>query len=265
MLLSLVIYCALGAVAGLLAGLLGLGGGIVIVPMLVFTFGWQHFPPDLIMLMALGTSMASIIFTTCSSSLAHSRNHNVNWSAVRNIVPGLLLGTFSGTFLASHLPTKFLQIFFVVFLCFVTSQMLSGRKPKPTRHLPGVVGMSLAGLVIGVISSLVGIGGGTLSVPFLVWNNVDMRKAIGTAAAIGFPNACAGCLGYIINGWNVTGTPAWSFGYVYLPALLGIVVVSMIVAPLGARLTQTLPVPLLKKCFAVLLIVVGIRMLIKAL
>ncbi len=265
MLLSLVVYCLLGAIAGVLAGLLGVGGGIVIVPMLVFAFGWLHFPPESLMLLALGTSMGSIMFTSVSSSLAHSRNKGVSWKAVTHITPGILIGTFCGSFLAVHLSGKFLQFFFVGFLFFVVIQMLSGKKPKPSRHLPGLVGMSFAGGIIGVISSLVGIGGGSLSVPFLLWNNVDMRKAIGTSAAIGFPIALAGCLGYIINGWNAENLPPYSFGYIYLPALFGIVAVSMFTAPLGARLAQKLPVPKLKKCFALLLIVVGIRMLIKAL
>ena len=261
MLISLVVYCLLGAIAGVLAGLLGVGGGIVIV----FAFGWQNFPPDVLMLMALGTSMGSIMFTSISSSLAHSRNKGVQWDAVRNITPGILIGTFCGSFLASHVPARFLQLFFVAFLFFVITQMLSGKKPKPSRHLPGLGGMSVAGGIIGVVSSLVGIGGGTLSVPFLLWNNLDMRKAIGTSAAIGFPIALAGCFGYIVNGWNAANLPPYSFGYIYLPSLFGIVIVSMFTAPLGARLAQTLPVPKLKKCFALLLIVVGIRMLLKAL
>ena len=265
MLLSILVYCVLGAVAGVLAGLLGVGGGIVIVPMLVFAFKWQGVPQDLIMLMALGTSMGSIVFTSISSSLAHSRNKNVNWGVVRSIAPGIVAGTFCGSFVASHLPTRFLQLFFVAFLAFMVTQMISGRKPKPSRHLPGTAGMSAAGGVIGVVSSLVGIGGGTLSVPFLLWNNVDMRKAIGTSAAIGFPIAAAGCLGYLINGWSDPRLLPYSLGYLYLPALLGIVAVSMFTAPLGARLAQTLPVPKLKKCFAVLLIVVGVRMLVNAL
>ena len=160
MLISLVVYCLLGAIAGVLAGLLGVGGGIVIVPMLVFAFGWQNFPPDVLMLMALGTSMGSIMFTSISSSLAHSRNKGVQWDAVRNITPGILIGTFCGSFMASHVPARFLQLFFVAFLFFVITQMLSGKKPKPSRHLPGLGGMSVAGGIIGVVSSLVGIGGG---------------------------------------------------------------------------------------------------------
>ncbi len=265
MLLSIAVYCALGAFAGILAGLLGVGGGIVIVPMLVFAFGWQGFPPETIMLLALGTSMSSIMFTSVSSSLAHGRNGNVAWGVAKGITPGILVGTFCGSFVAAQIPARYLQIFFVCFLFFVVSQMLSGKKPKPYRQVTGFAGLSAAGGIIGVISSLVGIGGGTLSVPFLLWHNVEMRKAIGTSAAIGFPIALAGSLGYIVNGIGAAHRPDYSFGYVYLPALFGLVAVSMFTAPIGARIAQTLPVPQLKKCFAVLLIVVGVRMLYKAL
>lgn len=265
MLTSVAIYCLLGAIAGILAGLLGVGGGIVIVPMLVFAFGWQGLPQDMIMIMALGTSMGSIMFTSVSSALAHSRRKGVEWGVVRAITPGILAGTFCGSFLASQVPGRFLQLFFVAFLAFVVSQMLSGRKPRPSRQLPGTMGMTCAGGIIGIVSSLVGIGGGTLSVPFLLWNNVDMRKAIGTSAAIGFPIALAGCFGYLANGWGTENLPPYSLGYLYLPALFGIVAVSMFTAPIGARMAQTLPVPKLKKCFAVLLIAVGVRMLVSAL
>lgn len=265
MLTSIAIYCLLGAVAGILAGLLGVGGGIVIVPMLVFAFGWQGLPQDVIMIMALGTSMGSIMFTSISSALAHSRGKGVNWDVVRAITPGILAGTFCGSFLASQVPGRFLQLFFVAFLAFVVFQMLGGKKPEPSRHLPGTMGMTCAGGAIGIVSSLVGIGGGTLSVPFLLWNNVEMRKAIGTSAAIGFPIALAGCFGYLVNGWSAENLPTYSIGYLYLPALFGIVAVSMFTAPIGARMAQTLPVPKLKKCFAVLLIAVGVRMLMNAL
>ena len=261
MLISLVVYCLLGAIAGVLAGLLGVGGGIVIVPMLVFAFGWQNFPQDVLMLMALGTSMGSIMFTSISSSLAHSRNKGVQWDAVRNITPGILIGTFCGSFLASHVPARFLQLFFVAFLFFVITQMLSGNKPKPSRHLPGLGGMSVAGGIIGVVSSLVGIGGGTLSVPFLLWNNLDMRKAIGTSAAIGFPIAVAGTLGYIIGGWGRPDLPALSLGFVNLWALLGLAAASYLTAPLGAKLSHALPTAKLKRGFAVFLIHVALKML----
>lgn len=265
MLTSLAIYCGLGAVAGVLAGLLGVGGGIVIVPMLVFIFGWQGFPAETIMLLALGTSMGSIMFTSVSSSLAHNRTGGVDWTVVKTIAPGILVGTYCGSFVASRIPAQYLQMFFVLFLFYVVVQMLSGKKPRPSRQLPGVAGMSAAGGIIGMVSSLVGIGGGTISVPFMLWNNVEMHRAVGTSAAIGFPIAVAGCAGYLINGWGVEPLPPYSLGFLYLPALLCIVAVSMFTAPLGARIAQKLPVPRLKKCFAILLCVVGVRMLLNVL
>lgn len=265
MLTAITLYCLLGAVAGILAGLLGVGGGIVIVPMLLFAFTWQGMPQDSLMLMALGTSMGSILFTSISSTLAHNRVKGVEWRVVRAISPGILIGTFCGSFAASHIPARVLQLFFVAFLAFVVTQMIGGKKPKPSRHLPGFMGLSCAGGVIGTVSSLVGIGGGTLSVPFLLWNNVDIRKAIGTSAAIGFFIALAGCVGYVANGWRAPALPAYSFGYSYVPALSAIVAVSLFTAPIGVRLAQTLPVRKLKMCFAGLLIVVGTRMLINVL
>ena len=261
MLSAIITYCCLGAFAGILAGLLGVGGGIVIVPMLVFAFGWQDFPPQYIMLLALGTSLGSIMFTSVSSALSHSRRGAVDWRAVGRIAPGIMLGTFCGSHLAALLPKKGLQVFFVCFLAYVVSQMLLGKKPKASRELPGMAGMSCAGGIIGVISSLVGIGGGTLSVPFLIWHNVEIHRAIGTSAAIGFPIAVAGCCGYLINGLGAAGLPPHCLGYLYLPALFPLVVCSMLTAPLGARIAHRLPVSRLRSAFAVLLICVGIKML----
>jgi uncharacterized membrane protein YfcA len=254
-------YVGVGVIAGVLAGLLGIGGGLVIVPMLVFTLTWQGAPNEHIMHLALGASMASIIFTSVSSFWAHHKRGAVHWDIVRRIVPGILVGTFLGTFIASRMSTNFLKVFFVLFLYYVASQMLLNKKPKPARQLPGQIGMSGAGAVIGVVSSLVGIGGGTLSVPFMMWCNIAVHEAIGTSAAIGFPIAVAGTVGYIINGLKVSGLPAYSLGFVYLPALAGIVASSVLTAPLGVRLAHSLPVPKLKRVFAVLLFAVGTRML----
>lgn len=265
MLAVLPLYLGLGAVAGVLAGLLGIGGGLVIVPMLVFALSWQGVAPEHLMHLALGTSLASIIFTAVSSSLSHHRRGAVRWEVVGRIVPGVLLGTFAGTFLAALLSTGFLQIFFALFLYFVAWQMLSGRKPNPGRELPGAAGTSAAGGLIGVFSSLVGIGGGTLSVPFMTWCNIGLHQAIGTSAAIGFPIAVAGTLGYAVNGWQAADLPAWSLGFIYLPALAGIVAASVLTAPLGVRLAHSLPVARLKKIFALLLLAVATRMVFMAL
>ncbi|GKT09980.1 sulfite exporter TauE/SafE family protein [Desulforhabdus sp. TSK] len=268
MLTVILLYVALGLIAGVLAGLLGIGGGLVIVPMLVFALTWQKVPHEFIMHLALGTSMASIIFTSVSSFWAHHKRGAVRWVIVQRIVPGILLGTFLGTCVAARLSTNFLKGFFVIFLYYVAVQMLTDRKPKPSREIPGNLGMIGVGSVIGAVSSLVGIGGGTLSVPFMMWCNVPVHVAIGTSAAIGFPIAIAGTAGFIYNGLQSVGLPGYppySLGYVYLPALAGIVVTSVLTAPLGVRLAHSLPVPKLKRVFAILLLVVATRMLISLL
>lgn len=261
MLTILAVYLGVGVVAGILAGLLGIGGGLVIVPMLVFCFTLQGVSHETIMHLALGTSMASIIFTAVSSFLAHHRRGAVHWDIVKRVTVGILTGTFLGSCIAARMSTDYLKGFFVVFLYYVASQMLTNKKPKPSRGLPGAVGMFGAGNAIGVVSSLVGIGGGTLSVPFMVWCNIPVHHAIGTSAAIGFPIAIAGTVGYVVNGLNVIGLPELSIGYVYLPALVGIVAASVLTAPLGVRLAHSLPVDRLKRVFAVLLLLVGTRML----
>jgi uncharacterized membrane protein YfcA len=265
MITLLATYLGVGLVAGILAGLLGIGGGLVIVPMLVFCMTRQDIPQEVIMHLALGTSMATILFTAVSSFMAHHRRGAVHWDVVRRIVPGILVGTLAGSCVASSLSTDFLKGFFVVFLYYVAVQMLMDRRPKAVRSFPGQAGMLAAGSVIGAVSSLVGIGGGTLSVPFMLWCNLSVHHAIGTSAAIGFPIAIAGTVGYIFNGLHASGLPQYAFGYVYLPALAGIVCASIVTAPLGVRLAHSLPVAKLKKVFAVLLLAVGTRMLISLL
>jgi len=259
------LYLATGVFAGFLAGLLGVGGGLVIVPVLVFIFTAQHFPAEQVMHLALGTSLASIMFTSISSLRTHHAHGAVSWIVVRSIAPGIIAGTLAGTMLAAQLSTVFLKVFFVVFLYCVATQMIMNIKPKPSRELPGVMGMFSAGGVIGAVSSLVGIGGGTLSVPFMTWCNVKLHQAIGTSAAIGFPIAAAGSAGYIATGWMANTLPAYSLGFVYLPALAGLVVASVLTAPFGARLAHRLPVARLKKFFALLLYVLGTRMLLSLL
>jgi uncharacterized membrane protein YfcA len=255
-------YLGVGAVAGVLAGLLGIGGGLVIVPMLVYCFTREQIPNEFIMHLALGTSMASIIFTSVSSFWAHHRRRAVHWTVVQRIALGILVGTFLGSCLAARMTTGLLKGFFVAFLYYVAAQMLIDRKPKSSRDFPGWLGMFGVGNVIGAVSSLVGIGGGTLSVPFMIWCNVPVHHAIGTSAAIGFPIAIAGTVGYIFNGLNVAGLPSHSLGYIYLPALAGIVCSSVLTAPLGVRLAHSLPVAQLKRVFAMLLIAVATKMLL---
>jgi uncharacterized protein len=253
-------YIGVGAVAGVLAGLLGVGGGLIIVPLLGFAFAAQGLPAAQIQHLALGTSLATIIFTSVSSFMAHHRRGVVNWSAVRRLAPGIVAGTFGGSWFAARLPTGWLKGFFAAFLLIVTVQMLLDMRPKPSRRIPGAAGMLSAGGVLGFISSLVGVGGGTMSVPFLIWCNLPMHAAIGTSAAIGFPIAVAGAAGYIVNGWHAAGLPPGSLGFVYLPALAAVAAASVCTAPFGAWLAHRAPVKPLRRGFAVFLLVVAAHM-----
>jgi uncharacterized membrane protein YfcA len=261
MITTWLIYLGLGSCAGLLAGLLGVGGGIVIVPMLVFMFTWQKLPAHYIQHLALGTSLATIVFTSLSSVRAHHAHRAVNWQVFRLITPGIVAGTLFGSWIAAQLSTPILKIFFIIFTYYVAAQMILDIRPKPTRQLPGLAGFSIVGGGIGVISSLVGIGGGSMSVPFLTWCNVKMHNAIGTSAAIGFPIALSGAIGYQFNGLSARDLPPYCSGFVYLPALIGIAAASFCTAPLGARLAHRLPVSKLKKIFAMLLLIIGTKML----
>lgn len=254
-------YLVLGAFVGFFAGLLGVGGGGIMVPLLTTIFAAQAVPREHLVHLALGTSMAAIVITSISSLRTHHAHGAVRWDIVRGIAPGVLLGTFGGTFIASRVPTLPLAIFFACFMAYVSVQMILNVKPKPSRQLPGAVGLGGVGGVIGLVSALVAIGGGSLSVPFMTWCNVKMQHAIGTSAAIGLPIALAGALGYLINGWGSGNLPEWSFGYVYLPALVLISVVSSFTAPIGARLAHRLPVASLKKIFAGVLILLSAKML----
>lgn len=259
---ELLSYLALGAATGVLAGLLGVGGGTVIVPALVFIFAAHGFPADYVQHMALATSMASILFTSVASLRAHHARGAVDWHIVRRITPGIVLGTLLGAWLAAQMSSQVLKIIFIAFAYFVAAQMLLNLKPKASRQLPQTPGLLSAGGAIGVFSSFVGIGGGTLSVPFMTWCNVQLHTVIGTSAALGFPIALAGTIGFVVNGLRLENLPSPSVGFVYLPALAGIALTSVFTAPLGARLAHALPVAKLKKLFALMLIAVGTKMLV---
>ncbi len=254
-------YPLLGVVVGFFAGLLGVGGGGTMVPILTTLFLAQGFSHGQVVHMALGTSMAAIVITSLSSLRAHHRHGAVRWDVLRAITPGILLGTFGGTFLASRVDTVPLAIFFAAFMALMSMQMLLSIKPTPSRGLPGAVGMGVAGLAIGGVSALVAIGGGSMSVPFMTWCNVKVQHAIGTSAAIGLPIAVAGTVGYLVNGWAVTATPPFSLGYIYLPALVLVSLPSILTAPLGARMAHRLPVATLRKIFAGVLVVLCAKML----
>ncbi|HRP76862.1 MAG TPA: sulfite exporter TauE/SafE family protein [Rhodocyclaceae bacterium] len=254
-------YLVLGGFVGFFAGLLGVGGGAIMVPVLTTVFIAQGFPAEKVVHLALGTSMAAIVLTSMASLRAHHRHGAVRWDIVRPITPGILVGTFSATFIASRVASEPLAIFFAGFMAYVSLQMLANIKPKPTRELPGRVGMSAVGAGIGGISALVAIGGGSLSVPFMTWCNVKVHHAIGTSAAIGLPIALAGTFGYLVNGWGAEAMPEFSLGFIYLPALVLVSIVSMYTAPLGAKLAHRLPVPTLKRIFAVVLLLLCAKML----
>jgi len=254
-------YLALGVLVGFLAGLLGIGGGMTMVPILAMLFPAQGFPFETKMQVILATSMATIIATSISSVRAHHGRGAVDWRVVTLMSPGILLGALAGTHLVAHLSTVFLGVFFTLFLFYTATQMLLDFRPKATRTLPGPVGLTIAGLVVGVLSAMVGAGGGFFSVPFLTWSNVPIHAAVGTSAALGFPIAVFTTIGNVWNGWSAAYVPQPSLGYVYLPALVGICTTSVLLAPAGARLAHRLPVATLKRIFAVLLYALAFKML----
>ncbi len=254
------LYLVVGLLTGFVAGLLGVGGGLLLVPVLTWAFLQQGFAPDYNIHLALGTSLATIVLTSLASLRAHHSHGAVDWSMVKGLAPGIVIGTLAGALVTPHLSDFGLKLFFTLFLFYAATQMLFGFKPRATRGLPGRTGMAAAGGVIGLVSSWVGIGGGTLTIPFLTWCNVRMQAAIGTSSAVGLPIALAGALGYVLAGQSVSNLPVGSAGFIYLPAFAAIVAMSWITAPMGARRTHTWPVPRLKRVFAGMLYVLGVRM-----
>lgn len=258
---ELAIYLALGATAGLLAGLFGVGGGLVIVPVLAWVFAAQGMDAGVIMHLAIGTSLASIWLTSIMSIRAHHRRGAVNWPLVRRLALGIVVGALAGSVIADQLPTAALKRIFGMFELFVAAQMLLVSRYQAHFDLPGRLGLTSVGSIIGVVSAIIGIGGGTLTVPFLVWCRVPMIQAVATSAACGLPIAIAGASGFILTGWNVALLPEWSSGYLYWPAWLGIVIASSLTAGLGARLAHKLPAARLRQLFALLLMGMGVKML----
>lgn len=258
-------YLLLGAFVGVFAGMFGIGGGTILVPVLLFLFDAQHFPDDHLLHLALGTSMATIIFTSLASMRKHHQLGAVNWRVVRNITPGILIGTGIGALFATSVSPRFLGIFFALFVYFAAIQILFDVRPHASRQLPGAAGMTLTGVFTGWLSSMVSIGGGTVVVPFLLWCNVTLKNAIGTSAAIGFPVAVGGTLGYIATGMNISVLPEYTLGFVYLPALFWVAFASVFTASLGAKATHRMKVGVLRKLFAVLLIILATRLLFKVL
>jgi hypothetical protein len=260
--MELLTYLLTGAIAGLMAGLLGIGGGLVIVPALVWLFAQYGFVSETLMHYAVGTSLAVIVPTSLSSLLAHQRLGSVNWPVARWMIPGVLLGALFSAWLAKQISSVHLSQFFGVFMLLVAAKFIIGVNPGPGRALPGAPGLGVAGGVIGLVSALLGIGGGSLSVPFLLWCGENIRVAVGTAATLGFPVAVAGTAGFIVNGLGSPDQPGFNSGFVYWPAVAGIVLASVPLAPFGARLAHHLPQKTLQRVFALLLIVIGLKMVL---
>ncbi len=264
---SLILELAvLGIATGFLAGLLGIGGGMILVPFLTYLMGEQGVSPDLAVKMAIATSMATIIFTSVSSVRAHHKRGAVRWPLVKGLAPGIVLGSLIGSLgVFAFLKGSFLALFFACFVGFSATQMFLDKKPAPSRQVPGTAGLLGAGSFIGFLSGLVGAGGGFVSVPFMTWCNVAIHNAVATSAALGFPIALANVVGYIISGQNVANLPEYSFGYLWLPALVVIASCSVFMAPVGASAAHRLPVKQLKRVFASILYVLAAYMLYKGL
>lgn len=257
----LIIYLIIGIIAGFLSGLLGVGGGILIVPALLWAYQHQGIPPEIIMRTAAGTSLAAIIVSATFSLRNHLRHGIHVWSTYRRLALGVIVGTILGTLLAKVLHSHLLIILFGIFLLGVALMMLFGGSPKPHRQLPGNVGMMSMGLLIGGKSGLFGLGGGVITIPFLTYCNVPMRDTIGVSIACSLTVAIIGTLGCILTGIHEPNLPQWSTGYVYWPAVACIALTSPLFARFGTRLSHQLPVATLKKIFSLFLIVIALNLL----
>ena len=257
-------FLVLGTFTGFAAGLLGIGGGMLMVPFITMLLSARDFPRELVVHMAIATSLSTIMFTSLSSVRAHHKRGAVLWPVVKLLAPGILIGSWIGPWIGTQLNSTGLALFFAVFVGFSATQMLMDKKPSPSRELPPAPGMLGAGSIIGVLSGLVGAGGGFISVPFMTWCNVPIHNAVATSAALGFPIALAGTLSNIYFGMQEPGLPAGSLGFIYLPALLVISAASVLTAPLGAKTAHSLPVKSLKKVFAIVLYALAGYMLYKA-
>lgn len=255
-----VAYITAGAAVGFLAGLLGIGGGMTLVPILATLFAAQHFAPDYVVHMALATGMASIVFTSIASIREHWKLGGVDFNIVKRMAPGAVVGSLLATGISAWIPQRQLALSFAVIVFLGATQIMLNRKPKAGRTLPGPWPLFMVGTVIGAISGLVSAGGAFLTVPFMLWCGVPMRMTIGTAAMIGLPLALVGTVGYIISGWNVATLPSDAIGFISLTALIGLVCGSVVTAPFGARMAHRLPVLTLKRIFACLLYVLAAKM-----
>lgn len=263
--MDMIIACSvLGVIAGILAGMLGIGGGVVIVPALIIILSAQDFPSEFIVITAVATSLCTIIFTSISAARAQIKRQAVDWTIFRLWAPTVVAGSFLSGFIAARLPAVVLEVGIALFLLVISIIMLSRWVPDPSRTMPGKGGTTGLGLFSGILSGLAGIGGGNVMVPLMVFFNVPMQRAVATSSTLGFPLALVGTLGYAVAGWGQPTMP-WSLGYVYLPAAGLIAVFTVVLAPLGVALSHRIPAPTLKRCFGGLLLLVAARMLMNAL
>ncbi|MCL2011249.1 MAG: sulfite exporter TauE/SafE family protein [Cystobacterineae bacterium] len=260
-LFSFSIYMGLGALVGLVAGMLGIGGGFLVVPSLLFIFGMQGMEKNMATQLAVATSLATILATSLSSAYAHHRRKGVEWPLFWRIAPSLLVGSLGGAWLSSFLPGSVVRIVFGLFAMAMALQMAWGRRPVQQRELPGAWGLNLGGGLTGLLSGVVGIGGGSLLVLLFLFYSLSMRHAIGTSAACILPIALAGALGHLYTGLGNEGRPPGTLGYIHVQAALGIAVASALSAPWGAKLAHHLPVVALRRCFALLLFFIGLKLL----
>jgi uncharacterized membrane protein YfcA len=253
-------YISLGAVAGLIAGIFGLGGGIIIVPALIFTFSYLHFPPEVLTHIAVGTSLSTIIFTSLSAIYVHHKKQAIYWSLAVKLSIGMLFGGLIGAYFAEMVSGPLLQKVFALYSLTVAFQMWTSWRPKGALVLPKTFGLAALGTAIGSVSGLFGIAGGSLVVPILTLYRIKITNAIATSALTGFPVALSGTIGYLLTGWGNNNLPEYSLGYVYLPATLGIIISSTIFAKVGAKLVHQLPADKLKKAFSIVLLLVAIKL-----
>ena len=251
----------LGIGIGFIAGLLGIGGGMMMVPFLMYFLNQLETPADITLKMAIATAMSTIVFTSISSVYAHHKKQAVRWDLVKGLAPGIVIGSFiSSVGVFSIFKGTTLAYFFEGFVFFSATQLFINKKPKPSRQMPQTPGMVLAGSTIGFMSGLVGAGGGFISVPFMVWCNVSIRNAVATSAALGFPIALANAFGYVASGWALEGRPLGSIGFIWIPGVVLIAMCSVLTAPLGVKVAHILPVKQLSRIFALVLYALSIYM-----
>lgn len=259
--MTFLLYLLVGSAAGLLAGLFGIGGGLIIVPVLVITYGLMGISETVLTHMALATSLTTIIFTSLSSVKEHHKHGAVDWQLVYWIGSGIIVGTALGVWLLAGVAGEHLQMAIGIFALVMAAKMALDINPSPSRQVPGTKGLLASGSLIGFASAWFGIGGGSFTVPFLTWVNVPMKRAVATAAACGLPIAITGAVSNIYTGWGQGDLPSWTTGFVYWPAVLGIVITSVPCAKVGAKLAHKLDAKMLKRGFALLLFIVGMKFL----